>query len=243
MQCTGAQPVEIECTVCGITKGLEAFAKSQRTKIDRAECFKCTERRLNVDPYTESKYQAENRSHAFSHEDESQFQPSVFDVSTASDVVSTVKDPIYSCSTSNPSPQSSEWLESEVNDSAPGGGISLSEDFTRISLIANDTSQAGTLIGREFARDGEATHSDGWQMVGQRSRGSWHTPSGHSGTQSTSIEFNPNAYGNPASLSAGGSQRSFNSSMAERSDDTAMSAKGKFAKVKAYVCMKQISSF
>ena len=88
MPCTGLQPVEIECTVCCVTKGLEAFAKSQRRRPDIAECFQCTEKRLDVAPYDEQQYVAENRSNAFSAPDESGFQPTIFDVSTPSDTVS-----------------------------------------------------------------------------------------------------------------------------------------------------------
>ena len=35
-QCTGGQIVELECTMCHHTKGLEAFAKSQSRKPDTA---------------------------------------------------------------------------------------------------------------------------------------------------------------------------------------------------------------
>ena len=85
MPCTGGQPVEIECSVCGITKGLEAFAKSQRKKIDTAECFKCTEKRLDVDPINEDVYEDERGSRTF--DEGSEFVASVFDVSTQSDTV------------------------------------------------------------------------------------------------------------------------------------------------------------
>lgn len=34
--CTGPQVVEIECTVCNVVKGLDSFAKIQRTKPDMA---------------------------------------------------------------------------------------------------------------------------------------------------------------------------------------------------------------
>jgi hypothetical protein len=36
--CNGGQLVEIECCYCGKTKGLDEFAKSQRTKPDSAVC-------------------------------------------------------------------------------------------------------------------------------------------------------------------------------------------------------------
>jgi hypothetical protein len=36
--CNGGQLVEIECSYCGKTKGLDEFAKSQRSKPDSAVC-------------------------------------------------------------------------------------------------------------------------------------------------------------------------------------------------------------
>lgn len=85
MPCTGNQPIEIECSVCNITKGLEEFAKSQRKRIDTAECFKCTEKRLDVDPVNEQVYEDENGTRTF--EDNPEFVASVFDVSSQSDTV------------------------------------------------------------------------------------------------------------------------------------------------------------
>lgn len=46
-KCSGQQIVEIECTRCDKTKGLEEFAKSQIRKPDTAVCFKCTEVQLS----------------------------------------------------------------------------------------------------------------------------------------------------------------------------------------------------
>lgn len=84
-KCTGGQPVEYECSVCGITKGLEEFAKSQRKKDDK-ECFKCVEKRLDVDPVEPTKYEDENSSRTIS--DNAEFvSTSVFDHSSQSDTV------------------------------------------------------------------------------------------------------------------------------------------------------------
>lgn len=77
--------MECECSVCGITKGLEEFAKAQRKKDDK-ECFKCTEKRLNVDPIEQNKYEEDNSSRTVS--DSSEFvSTSVFDYSSHSDTV------------------------------------------------------------------------------------------------------------------------------------------------------------
>jgi DNA repair protein RAD7 len=55
--CTGQQKVEIECTMCGKTKGLEDFAKSQRSKPDTAKCFKCVEAQLADEAFNEDRYE------------------------------------------------------------------------------------------------------------------------------------------------------------------------------------------
>ncbi|KAF1977993.1 hypothetical protein BU23DRAFT_595837 [Bimuria novae-zelandiae CBS 107.79] len=215
MPCTGQQPVEILCSVCSVWKGLEAFAKSQRKKIDSSECFQCTEKRLSVDPVSDKDYDADNRSRAFRTEPE--WQPSVFDVSQTSDTTT-------------------DWDEDE-GDSGTDGGVCLSEGFTR-KLSITESSQVDTLIGAEFDRGSQSSHNDGWQTVESRS---WHTPSGRSQTTPTisntsSRGFNPNNYGWPgAPRSVSGSQHSFASSVAERSEDSiTMSANGTFAKIKAY---------
>ncbi|KAF2447224.1 hypothetical protein P171DRAFT_355279, partial [Karstenula rhodostoma CBS 690.94] len=213
-QCTGSQRVEYECSVCGVTKGLEDFAKIQRKKDDK-ECFKCTEKRLDVDPIEQHKYENENSSRTWS--DSSEFvSTSVFDHSSQSDT-------------------SAEWDESNED-----GGVGLSEGFAR-SMSISSPSQADTLIETEFERGSQVSHDDGWRTVGQRS---WHTPSGHSRSRTASTTsntgsrgFNPNTYRNPVPpRGVAGSQRSFDSSVAERSDTVSTSANGNFAKIKAYVC-------
>ena len=70
--CTGQQKVEIECTMCGKTKGLEEFAKSQRAKPDTAKCFKCVEAQLADEAVDEDRYIEPDR--AFVPPDHSQGQ-------------------------------------------------------------------------------------------------------------------------------------------------------------------------
>jgi DNA repair protein RAD7 len=55
--CTGQQKVEVECIMCGKTKGLDEFAKSQRAKPDTAKCYKCIEIQLADAPVDEEKYE------------------------------------------------------------------------------------------------------------------------------------------------------------------------------------------
>ncbi|KAJ4297578.1 UV-damaged DNA-binding protein rad7 [Kalmusia sp. IMI 367209] len=214
--CSGGPIVEIECSACGVTKGLEAFAKAQRKKLDLAECFKCTDKRLDLDPVNEEAYEHSDRSRAFVHPDAgSGYYPSVFEASDTSDTVTEWDDVKYSGGLL------------DKND----GGVGLSEGFAR-KISISDSSSAGTLIEAEFDRGSRASGDNGCNTVHARS---WHTSSQktHSASAS-STGFNPNNYGNPAaSRSISGSQRSFNSSIAERSD--ALSMKGhSFAKIKAY---------
>jgi hypothetical protein len=79
--CTGQQVVEVECTMCGKTKGLEDFAKSQRRNPDTAKCFKCVEAQLANEAFDEEKY--EDPDKAFAAPDHSNGQyPEYFSAAT-----------------------------------------------------------------------------------------------------------------------------------------------------------------
>lgn len=43
--------------MCGKTKGLEEFAKSQRNKPDTAQCFRCTEIQVNDEAINKDRYE------------------------------------------------------------------------------------------------------------------------------------------------------------------------------------------
>jgi hypothetical protein len=109
MACTGQQVVEIECTVCYTWKGLEDYAKSQRTKPDEAvsrldcpclriplltacqECYACVDDRLNQNPVSEDIYTGEDRTKAIAPADDDVATnwPSAFtSIVTGSDAVS-----------------------------------------------------------------------------------------------------------------------------------------------------------
>jgi hypothetical protein len=115
MPCTGHQVVEIECTVCNKWKGLEDYAKSQRTKPDEAvslsvrpclqiplltpfqECFACVDDRLNQNPVSEDIYIGEDRTKAIAPADEDVATnwPSAFTSTvTGSDAVSRFNVPL-----------------------------------------------------------------------------------------------------------------------------------------------------
>jgi DNA repair protein RAD7 len=85
--CTGQQKVEIECTMCGKTKGLEEFAKSQRSKPDTAKCFKCVEAQLADEPFNEDRY--EDLEKAFITPDHSNGQYPKYFSSATTDTSST----------------------------------------------------------------------------------------------------------------------------------------------------------
>ncbi|OXV11050.1 hypothetical protein Egran_01189 [Elaphomyces granulatus] len=48
--CAGTQVVELLCSVCDKTKGLDEFAKSQRRNPDTARCINCVQNHLEADP-------------------------------------------------------------------------------------------------------------------------------------------------------------------------------------------------
>ncbi|TKA32906.1 hypothetical protein B0A50_01132 [Salinomyces thailandicus] len=58
--CTGGQVVELECRMCGITKGLDKFSKNQRRARDNAKCWKCMEEQVNAEPAEPGAYDSED---------------------------------------------------------------------------------------------------------------------------------------------------------------------------------------
>lgn len=67
--------------MCGKTKGLEDFAKSQRCKPDTAKCFKCVEQQLADEAFNEDRY--EDLDKAFVTPDHSNGQyPEYFSAAT-----------------------------------------------------------------------------------------------------------------------------------------------------------------
>ncbi|KAF1829910.1 hypothetical protein BDW02DRAFT_592267 [Decorospora gaudefroyi] len=209
--CTGGkQVVEVECTMCGKTKGVEQFAKSQRSKPDTAKCFKCVEIQLADEPVNDEIY--ERPDAAFITPDHSNGNmPEYWSSATST--------------TASASVNGDEWSYANGKHRAERNGaghIALSEDFNRAISISSSS-----LIDTDYAYPpAKNGNGDAW---GEARTKSWHTQS--NGPPSASSSFNPNAYrSSPTSVT--GSSRSFASSVAERSDTSEMRSNG-WAKIPA----------
>lgn len=56
-RCVGAPPVEVACAMCGKVKGLEEFAKVQRSRQDISRCMDCTDDLLERAPVETENYE------------------------------------------------------------------------------------------------------------------------------------------------------------------------------------------
>ncbi|KAF2116564.1 Stc1 domain-containing protein [Lophiotrema nucula] len=207
-RCTGGQPVEVPCKMCGQTKGLEEFAKSQRAKPDNAECMACVEKRLALEAVNEDDYEDPRR--AFRPLDHSGGNiPQYWAPSTNMSMASNA---------------STYGLEDEEDDAS--GGISIG--FGNLSM---SNTRSELLVDTEDGAS-ENTHPS-WSASAQEN--GWATVQKKSRTPTTSSGFNPNKYGNPAARAASvsGTERTWNSNFTDPSD-TKVSASNKFAKIKAY---------
>ncbi|KAF1929173.1 uncharacterized protein M421DRAFT_133129 [Didymella exigua CBS 183.55] len=215
-KCTGGQLVEIECTHCHKTKGLEDFAKVQRRKPDNAQCYACTDIQLARLPVNEERY--DDPSKAF--------------INTES---SSGRMPEYWSSTNSARDTESsngEWPDTEYSGRGrrrqDGGGINPSDQFQHAMSIGGEVSD--TLIDSEFSYTPvNDTKPSAWSEVAGTK--SWHT-----GTASSARKFNPDSYGRPSTRSISNSDYSFNSSIAERSQPGSdqIGNRSGFSRVKAY---------
>lgn len=114
------------------------------------------------------------------------------------------------------------------------GGIDLSEHFQQSMSVSGGVSEM--LIDSEFSYvPAKNTKPSTWREVA--STKSWHTD-----TQSSTHDSKPQSYGKPSTHSVSGSDKSFNSSIAERSQSGSGSTEVKngFAKIKAYVSVPDV---
>ncbi|KAF2017262.1 hypothetical protein BU24DRAFT_147018 [Aaosphaeria arxii CBS 175.79] len=121
-RCNGGPLVELECTSCNVTKGLEDFAKSQRAVADHAKCYECVEKHLDLNPIIDRTYENPLRSHAIGDYSDGR-EPNYWE-DTASQTDSSIKDGYDS-----------------IDDH---GGIALSANFQTMSIQGN--SMVGELI-------------------------------------------------------------------------------------------------
>ncbi|KAL6705565.1 hypothetical protein ACN47E_006682 [Coniothyrium glycines] len=213
-RCTGQQIVELECNMCGKTKGLEAFAKTQAKNPDTAKCFKCMEEQLNEVPIAAEKY--EDPTKAFI----TRGRPGGSTLDYFSPATST-EDSLFA----------EEWAS--VNGDATSktgddddGGVRLSSQMRTLSMTGTISED---LIESEYAH-GPVHFDSARRKRGEdvRSTTSWKTP--HHAT-SIASGFYPDDYSASSATSASGSVQSFPSSIAERS--TPDYRKNKWAKIKA----------
>ncbi|EUC43316.1 hypothetical protein COCMIDRAFT_38734 [Bipolaris oryzae ATCC 44560] len=203
--CTGRQVVEVECTMCGKTKGLEDFAKSQRRNPDTAKCFACVEGQLANEAFNEDKY--EDPDKAFVPPDHSNGQYPEYFAAATSDTSSSYDDDDWKTVNEN---------HSSNRSTAKDGGIKLSADFQRAMSLKGSADE--NLIDYEYAFPvgRERTGNDGLSEVRTKS---WHTQSSKAPTISSTSTINANSR---SYVSAASSSHSVTSSVAERSSTSGL---------------------
>ncbi|KAF2281596.1 uncharacterized protein EI97DRAFT_34152 [Westerdykella ornata] len=152
-ECTGGQPMELECSVCNQVKGMDDFAKSQRSKGDAAVCFACVDKRTAVEAVDEHVY--ENPGKAFVPMDTSDGRyPEIW--SNKSTTMRTKSEA-----------EEDEWAQDDQD-----GGVKLADNFRSLSI----TPSVGTLIDADdastFSSQGGPVKSsdadDGWQQANKK---------------------------------------------------------------------------
>ncbi|KAF2655278.1 hypothetical protein K491DRAFT_716363 [Lophiostoma macrostomum CBS 122681] len=212
-KCTGQPLVELECSMCNKTKGLEDFAKNQRNKPDSAECFACTEGRLDLTPVDEEVYEDPRKA----------FLP-------AEGVEN--NNPDYWSSAHSARSTASQFDDQDREDTpAEGGGVTLTlvDNFRGLRVHSSDMhSRTGTLIESDdmYSHSGRAPSTggpvqsvdDGWTVANKKS-------------DKKPGVFDPTKYGKPQSGATPSTltNASMNSNYTEPSDNN-----GKWAKIKAY---------
>ncbi|UPX16030.1 UV-damaged DNA-binding protein rad7 [Ascochyta rabiei] len=226
VKCSGQRVVEIECVMCHETKGLEAFAKAQRKKPDDATCYACVDIQVKREAVNERRY--EDPTLAFINTDSSSgVFPDYF--TTASSIGDTAS-------------SSGDWEDTESTNGGrrkhEGGGIDLSDHFQHAVSLNGEVSE--TLIDSEFSYNPAKDSNSGTWSTGA---GSWHT--GSAAVLSTNSDFNRKRSGNPSTSSVPGSMRSFNSSIAERSQSSSepIEVRNGFARVRAHKPVPQEDPF
>jgi hypothetical protein len=231
MNCTGQQVVELECTMCHKTKGLEEYAKSQRSKPDTAvsitilvglhvltpyqKCFKCIEDQVTREPVDGGRYEGDHKRIFLTPDSHNGYTP---DYWSSND------------STACSSATGYDWSSINGDNEKQTGGVALSREFQRAMSINGSIPE--TLIETEYLLTGRAANgnADGWSEVHTKS---WHTRSSGVGSASVGSSSNANGQGHGKHASNSGTQHSYASTVAERSDDSDLRPNG-WAKIKAY---------
>jgi DNA repair protein RAD7 len=219
--CTGQQIVEIECTMCHKTKGITEFAKSQKSKPDtavritllngllilmsRQKCYTCIDDQLAREAVDGDRYEGDHKRLFVTPDSHNGYTP---DYWSSAD------------STAGSSASGYDWTSVNGDNDKEDGGVALSNTFQR--AMSFNGSVPETLIESEYTLSGHAANgnADGWSEVRTRS---WHT--GSSGVGSAS------GHGNRTAETNSGTQHSYASTVAERSDAADVRPNG-WAKIK-----------
>lgn len=134
---------EIECSVCGEVKGITSFARSQRTKPDQAKCYKCVERRLELDAINEDVYEQDLTKAQVPLDSSAGRMPDYFDSTTQS-------------------AQSAVPVSESGYDSDEDGGVSLNGAIAGINR--NPSVPTNTLIDTTDNTTA-STGTNGWSVA------------------------------------------------------------------------------
>ncbi|KAL4893204.1 Stc1 domain-containing protein [Aspergillus ambiguus] len=67
-ECVGGQRVELRCCICDMVKGLDQFAKAQRSHGDAARCLDCVQHHVEADPVVDEQKLLADTEHTSLHE-------------------------------------------------------------------------------------------------------------------------------------------------------------------------------
>ncbi|OCK73768.1 hypothetical protein K432DRAFT_398622 [Lepidopterella palustris CBS 459.81] len=226
--CTGGQVVELECWMCHKTKGLDEFAKAQRSKPDNAKCMDCMQKQLELEPVDEAKYAKVKEEKKKGARSDTDYYASSAAASEIDDHNSTGGISIGNLSLTGSSTRS--------YSAASDDGTELDFDNSSHTLLSNISN------GSRFMPSGAVPlGGDGWTVQKTKSwRSSSLATSSIAGSviaESTSSSgFDPTRYGHPWECS---NNRSPSTAVSTNfpSDVTEQSSKlpaRKFAKIPAY---------
>ncbi|KAF2498124.1 hypothetical protein BU16DRAFT_334767 [Lophium mytilinum] len=225
--CSGGQVVELSCIECGKTKGLEEFAKAQRSNPDRAKCMACMEKHLALTPIDEDRYEAPESAPVSKVIAEEAANLEYYD-----------------------SAYGSSSLASENGDTTYGGGVALEQEMEKLNLASSrsatedgyaatkpvnpwvgydssDTGLGSSVGGRPAEEDEE------WMIAkGKSSRATSSLQSKPTGLSSGG--FDPTKYGHPAGRGSTTGSSVAGSVHSTATQRTVNAGGGKFAKIKAY---------
>ncbi|KAF2803957.1 uncharacterized protein BDZ99DRAFT_156424 [Mytilinidion resinicola] len=234
--CSGGQVVELSCIECGKTKGLEEFAKAQRSNPDRAKCMACMEKHLALTPIDEDRYEAPESTPVSKVIAEEAANLEYYD-----------------------SAYGSSSLASENGDTSYGGGVALDQELEKLKLAS---SRSGTTedgyaaarpinpwVGYDSSDTGLGSSVAGMPMAAKEEEDEWKIAKGKSSRATSSLRsktpstgfssggFDPTKYGHPAGRGSTTGSSVAGSVHSAATQRTVNAGGSKFAKIKAYVSL------